>query len=293
MRFLLRLPGRRLALVAMAIFVVAGGIAYASIPDAGTGTYHACMMKNTGAIRIIDPATQQCRSPETEITFNQTGPKGDQGIQGVQGQQGPPGADGSNGANGVSPTVTQLAAGDPNCPAGGAAITDAAGSTAYVCSGQNGHDGQNGADGQPFSGTFSSPNGLYSIGVTDTGVTLTGAGSSINISGTGVRVDTHGTSSVVVMSSNDLTLRSGNTATVQGDTALTLKGGGQVTVQSSGGATVQSGGVLALTGGLVNINGSSCLPAARATDHVSVTPVGDGIPVLGTIVAGSSTVCIG
>ena len=43
------------------------------------------------------------------------------------------------------------------------AITDAAGHTAYVCSGQNG------ADGQPFSGTVSSPNGLYALSVTDDG----------------------------------------------------------------------------------------------------------------------------
>ena len=46
--------------------------------------------------------------------------------------------------------------------AGGAAITDANNSTAYVCSGQ---DGQPGKDGTPFSGTFTSSNGAYSISV--------------------------------------------------------------------------------------------------------------------------------
>ena len=90
----------------------------------------------------------------------------------------PPGVDGTDGAPGpagsagVSPSVAPLAVGDRHCPTGGAAITDAAGSTAYVCSGANGADGADGADGAPFSGTFTSPNGLYSINVTDAGVTV-------------------------------------------------------------------------------------------------------------------------
>ena len=39
----------------------------------------------------------------------------------------------------------------------------------YVCSGVAGVPGQ---DGQPFSGTFTSPNGVYSISVTDAGIVL-------------------------------------------------------------------------------------------------------------------------
>src|SRR5262245_60784356 len=103
---------------ALAAFVVAGGIAYAAIPDSD-GTYHACMLKGIGTIRIIDPAKQQrCTSLESEITFNQRGPAG------------------------ASPTVAQLAAGDAHCANGGAAIKDAGGSTAYVCNGADGHDGE-------------------------------------------------------------------------------------------------------------------------------------------------------
>ena len=87
----------------------------------------------------------------------------------------------------MSPSVTSLAAGDPNCPAGGAALTDAAGATAYVCSGQDG------ADGQPFSGTFTSPNGEYSISVTDAGIRLERTGGSfIVLSGGNVVVQTDG-----------------------------------------------------------------------------------------------------
>ena len=62
MHFIRGLRHRRLALAAIAIFAVAGGVAYAAIPDAGTGVYHACMLKNIGTIRIIDPERQRCSS---------------------------------------------------------------------------------------------------------------------------------------------------------------------------------------------------------------------------------------
>ena len=85
------------------------------------------------------------------------------------GAPGPHGATGSPGADGVSPTVAQLAVGDSHCSAGGAAITDANGNTAYVCS------------GTPFSGTFTSPNGQFSLGVTDTGIALTSLTEKLSI----------------------------------------------------------------------------------------------------------------
>jgi hypothetical protein len=277
------LRGRRLALVTVAIFAVAGGIAYASIPDA-TGVYHACMLKNIGTIRIIDLDKQQhCVSAlETEITFNQKGQKGDQGLQGTpgqpgtNGQNGTNGSNGSNGAPGISPTVTQLAVGDSNCPAGGAAITGATGPTAYVCSGLNGQNGQNGqpgADGQPFSGTFTSPNGQYSISVTDTGVTVA-----------------HGASTFIRLSANDVTVRS-DTMSLLAGTDFTVRAGTGFDVSSGAGTRIRGNTVLSLQGSLVTLNGGSCAPAARLGDTVSST-VGGGF-AFGSITTGSGTVCIG
>jgi hypothetical protein len=285
MKSIVLLRGRRLVVVAAALFAVLGGIAYASIPDAG-GVYHACVMKN-GQLRIIDPSSDQCRaSNESEITFNQQGQKGDPGSPGAPGQPGQPG---------VSPTVAQLAVGDSHCPAGGAAITDATGSTAYVCSGQNG------ADGNPFSGTFTSPNGKYSIKVTDTGVTAVGADTTLALTDTGMRVDAHGSSSITLMSSNSLTLRSGNSVLLQGGGDVIVKGGSSTTVSAggtvsvtSGGATTVSGGLLSLTGGFLTINpGSMCFPAARVSDPIAATSANQGASSTGVIVNGSSTVCIG
>ena len=266
----------RFAIAVAAIFAIAGGIAYAAIPDAGTGVYHACMLKNIGTIRIIDPDKQHCLSAlETEITFNKQGPAGAPGLNGTNG------SNGSNGTNGVSPTVAQLAAGDPNCPAGGAAITDANGSTAYVCSGQN---GQNGVDGQSFNGTFTSPNGLYSISVTDTGITLKGTGVSfLKLIGSDFTLRSDNLS---FDSNNAMSFRSGTSMTVQGGTDLRLKGFATASLEGSG--------ALSLKGGLMSLNsGPTCLPAARDTDPV-VVPVGvENQTVVGTILTGSPTVCIG
>jgi hypothetical protein len=234
---------RRLAVSTVAIFAVAGGIAYGSIPDAG-GVYHACVTK-TGAIRIIDADTDQCKSIETAITFNAKGQTGDPG---------------------QSPTVATVAVGDSPCAAGGAAITDAAGTTAYVCSGLNGKDG---ADGTPFSGTFTSPNGQYSISVTDTGVTVAGAGTTVNLSGTGLNVET----------ANGLTLKSGTDVSLESGNALTVK----------------AGTTLGLSGALLtlNNNGPTCLRAARLGDSVLSSSGNQGATSTGFITSGSPTVCIG
>ena len=144
------------AVVASAL---AGGVAWATIPDS-SGVIQGCY-DSGGNVKVV--AALPCPRGYTPFQWNQQGLKGDPG---------------ANGAPGASPTVSQLEPGDSNCPAGGAAITDAAGSTAYVCGGAKG------ADGQSFAGTFTSPNGQYSINVTDAGITVShGQGTSIRLVG--------------------------------------------------------------------------------------------------------------
>ena len=84
--------------ITVALFAVAGGVAYATIPDAG-GVYHACL-KN-GSIRMIDSATEQCKASETEITWSKTGQPGPAGPAGPAGPQGAAGKDGATGATGA------------------------------------------------------------------------------------------------------------------------------------------------------------------------------------------------
>src|SRR5207247_3930210 len=95
--------GRRaawLGLLCVAILVLVGGAAYASVPDGG-GVIHGCYSKTSGSLRLIDTATTTtCSSTENSVNWNQTGPPGPAGPQGPQGPQGATGTTGPTGPRG-------------------------------------------------------------------------------------------------------------------------------------------------------------------------------------------------
>jgi hypothetical protein len=264
--------------------LVPGMSASAAVPDAD-GTIHACYGKVGGIVRIIEPARgERCLTKaESDLTFSQRGPTGPAGPPGMTGMDGPAGAPGG------APTVASLASGDRHCPAGGAAITDSAGSTAYVCSGAAGAPGQ---DGAPFSGTFTSPNGAYSISVTDQGVAVSHGTSGLVLAGDTLKV-TGGTLTIqvsgnaAVEAGGATSVRTGADLTVQSGGSTVLKPAAHLTLDAGGATTVTSGGVLGVTAPLITLNSSSCRPAARIADSVAVSGS------TGTISGGSTTVCIG
>jgi hypothetical protein len=298
----------------LGVGAVTAGIAYAAIPGSD-GTIQGCYGKIGGILRVVDSASQCKASLEVPIKWSQEGQKGDPGLNGTNGADG---VNGAPGAPGISPTVTALSPGDANCPAGGAALTDSTGSTAYVCSGQN---GQAGADGQPFSGTFTSPNGQYSISVTDAGINITGtSGANILLhnndlsvrSGT-VSVDANTDvqvrtgSNLSLQSGSDMTMRAGrnfalqasDNATVTAAATASLSGtstnitGAAETSINGGITTVNGSGLTKIQGGVVIVGGGGCLPAARVTDPVVGVAVGNPGVVTGSIAAGSPDVCVG
>jgi hypothetical protein len=60
--------GKRALLLAVAV-ALAGGIAFATIPDA-QGVIHACFGQD-GSLRVIDDAAGQCRPHEKTLTWSQ------------------------------------------------------------------------------------------------------------------------------------------------------------------------------------------------------------------------------
>jgi hypothetical protein len=86
-------------IVAAGMLVAAAGIAYATIPDVN-GVIHGCYAKSGGSLRVIDDTVTNCKSTETSLNWNVTGPQGPQGPAGPQGQQGPQGPQGPQGAQG-------------------------------------------------------------------------------------------------------------------------------------------------------------------------------------------------
>ena len=70
-----------LATSLVAALALAAGIGYAAIPDS-QGKIHACMLKATGTIRLIDTSLSaqalrgHCTAVESEVTWSQQGPAG-------------------------------------------------------------------------------------------------------------------------------------------------------------------------------------------------------------------------
>ena len=164
---------------------IAGGVAYATIPDGGK-VYHACMLNNVGTIRLIDPTLpssnlmSKCSSSlETPVSWSQAGPQGIQGPAGAAGKNGVDGKDGLNGKNGLDGkngvdgrpgadgkdgaagpagaagkdgagiTSSSLAPDSTSqiCPTGGSRFSSPLTGDTYACNGKNGADGAPGKDG--------------------------------------------------------------------------------------------------------------------------------------------------
>jgi hypothetical protein len=86
-------------LVGLTAAALAGGVAYATIPDSA-GVIHTCYSKATGTWRPIDSPSEKCKSGETQLDFNQRGPQGPAGPQGPSGPAGPAGPAGPQGPAG-------------------------------------------------------------------------------------------------------------------------------------------------------------------------------------------------
>jgi Collagen triple helix repeat (20 copies) len=123
-----------------------GGIAYGAGDDP---QIRACVKKGSSLLYLAD--AKGCQGGDAPVNWS------------IQGPPGPPGADGAPGAPGPS------GAEGPSGPAGPA--------------GAAGASGPSGPPGPPgtFSGSFKSPNGLYSIDVLDTGIQLNGPGGSVKL----------------------------------------------------------------------------------------------------------------
>ena len=67
---------------AIAATILAGGVAWAAIPDAA-GVIHGCYKKSNGDLRVADSAAQ-CGHSEEPISWSQQGPQGPPGVSGIE-----------------------------------------------------------------------------------------------------------------------------------------------------------------------------------------------------------------
>ena len=89
-----------LAITAVVVVAIAGGVTYAVAQIGGGGVINGCYKSVNGPLRLIDPATDSCHPSETPISWSQTGPQGPKGDKGDPGPQGPAGPAGPQGPEG-------------------------------------------------------------------------------------------------------------------------------------------------------------------------------------------------
>jgi hypothetical protein len=94
-----------LAITAVVVVAIAGGVTYAVAQIGSGGLLHGCYTSANGQLRLIDPATDSCHPSETPISWSQTGP------QGLKGDPGPPGPAGPQGPAGPPGLGTQTISG--------------------------------------------------------------------------------------------------------------------------------------------------------------------------------------
>ena len=91
------------AVGAIAATLVAGGVAWATIP-AANGVINACYRVSEddqkGQVRLVHDAGS-CRNNEAPVSWSHTGPQGLQGPQGIQGPKGDRGEQGPQGEQGL------------------------------------------------------------------------------------------------------------------------------------------------------------------------------------------------
>jgi hypothetical protein len=219
---------------ALVAAVVVGRSAFAS-----TDTIAACFKPSNGTLYLLGENTGRnaCQPGDIPISWNTAGVNGQDGVSvtsqtlapgddpacpdggskftaengasyACNGSNGQDGQDGRDGQDGADVANLALAPGDdPACPNGGTRFT-AANGVSYACNGSNGQDGQD------FSGTFTSPNGLYSLVVDNSKAKLQGPSGSVQITAGSIQIQTTGL------------LTASGTVTTIGGTPLFLNGPG-------------------------------------------------------------------
>ena len=212
---------KRLGIALAAIVLVAAGaaIAYGAIAVSPAGvTMTGCLSKNgdLSDLAIGSAPRRQCGKHDREVSV------GNGDITGVSAGTGVEGGAESGGATvGIAPsfrlpqscssgqtitisgnnwgcadrqtiTTQQLAAGDAHCPQGGTAILIGLLQPAYACNGAPGAKVANGANGKDGTGLAKSPNGQFSMSVSNQGIVLQGPRGKVVVDFAGAHMHTIG-----------------------------------------------------------------------------------------------------
>jgi hypothetical protein len=114
-----KLRAAKAGAVGVLILLACAGLSVAATRDSSSVTYHGCVHRTTGLLRVIDPSQgESCRPNERAISFNETGPAGPPGLPGPKGDTGAPGPQGVTGDTGATGPQGPQGATGPQGPQG-------------------------------------------------------------------------------------------------------------------------------------------------------------------------------
>jgi hypothetical protein len=130
--------------------------------------------------------------------------------------------------------------------------------TFSVTLGAVGPTGPTGPVGPPgpagtFAGHFQSPNGAYSLDVTDTGIQLAGPGTSIQIANGTITILA---TNVSITTGRAIDVQAGTRTTIHSGTTTDIQSGGSTTIKSDSTMRIQSAATIDIRGTTVTVNGS-------------------------------------
>ena len=184
-----RLPLLAFALGALTVGAIFGGqAAWAELSShAADEQVFACVKEQNGQVRIV-AAGESCLPSEAAMSWSIEGPQGDVGPQGPQGEigpQGPQGETGPQGAQGIQGETGPQGIQGQTGPQGETGPQGAKGDT-----GAAGPAGPQGPQGPPGgAANLTSPNGDFSVEVSNHGVFIRGPGGTLFVNRFGVGND--------------------------------------------------------------------------------------------------------
>ena len=117
-----------------------------------------------------------------------------------------------------------------------------------------------------------SPNGLYKLSITDTGIELLGPGGGVKITATEIEIGAPSTTRVTIRSSN-MEVRSGQAVRLESGTSMDIRAGSNLDLRGSAAVQVRGDGGASLTGSVVKLGcgPTTGKPAARVGDVVNAS----------------------
>ncbi|MGZ8399411.1 MAG: hypothetical protein ACXWWN_10260 [Gemmatimonadales bacterium] len=124
-----------------------------------------------------------------------------------------------------------------------------------------------------------SPNGLYKLSITDTGIELVGPKGGVKITDTGIEIGAPNTTRIRI-TTGSMDVRSGQDVRLDAGTFMTIRAGSSLDLRASTAIQVRGDGGASVIGPVVKLGCTSGKAVARAGDPVNTGVILQGSPMV-------------